>query len=245
MRRAMRRWRSTQRATACLPDAVASAFSTPHAPDARELADALRVHFVHHNRRVAIFSAVTLVASVVMWALLYFVAQWLTLLFVTVVSEGTAPLPCGVSAVFATVAASLLAYAWVDRRLRPDDRPRDSKPAAEILGDIVLAIPRATIAAWSTFTARQHLTETELALAAGFLSRLAPRGRIAMSTVGYDIPDAATREKVLLALQITGVIDVLHGKAETSILLSAQRPASLGLAASSLPSTDTASRKVG
>lgn len=224
---------------------MASAFSSHPAPDAREIADALRVHFVQHNRRVALFAAVTLVGSALMWAALYFVAQWLTLLFVTVVSEGTAPLPRGVSAIFATVAVSLLAYAWVDRRLRPDDRPRDSKPVSEILADLVLAIPRATIAAWSTFTARQCLTEPELALAAGFLARLAQLGRIALPAAGYDLPDAVTREKILLALQITGVIDVLPGKTETSILLSAQRPASLGLAASNAPSADTASRKVG
>lgn len=215
------------------------ALSTP------EIADALRVHFAQHNRRATWFAAITLAGSLLMWAALYILAHWLTLLFVTVVSEGTEPLPRGLPIVFATAMAGLLAYAWVDRRLTPDERPRDTKPFVEIAGDIVLAIPRFTISAWSTFTARQHLRDAEIDLAARFLARLMPAGRIPLPSVGYEIPEAAMRERVLFALQITGVIDVIHGREGTSILLSAQRPASLGLAASDVPSTHTASRKDG
>jgi hypothetical protein len=224
---------------------VATAFSSRAAATPREIADALRVHFAEHNRRVAIFAAVSFVVSLLLWAVLYFVAQWLTLLFVTVVSEGTAPLPRGLPVVFATVAVSLLAYAWIDRRLTPDERPRDTKTFREIVADIVLAIPRATIGAWRTVAARQHLSESELALAATFLARLDSVGRIALPSVGYDLPEPATREKILFALQITGVIDVLPGKSETAIFLSAQRPGSLGLAASSAPSAATATRNEG
>lgn len=198
-------------------------------PTAHEIARALRVHFAEHNRRVALIAVGTLAVSLVAWAALYFVAQWLALLFVTVVSEGTAPMPRGVAVVFAAIAASLLAYAWIDRRLRPDERPRDMKSFAEIAADMLLALPRATLGAWSTLTARQHLSDGEIALAADFLARLAAVGRLSLSAAGYDLPDPAARERVLFALQITGVIDVLHGKDGASVLLSAQHPSALGL----------------
>jgi hypothetical protein len=214
-------------------------------PAPYEIAGALRVHFAEHNRRATLFAAGMLALSLVLWLALYFVAHWLTMLFVTVVSEGTAPVPRGVAVVFGAVAACLLAYAWVDRRLRPDERPRDVKPIAEVVADVVLGLPRMTLGAWSTFTARQKLTDTELAQAGEFLARLATAGRVPLSTAGYEMPDTVARERVLFALQITGVIDVIPGKDGTSIYLSAQRPASLGLAASAVPSAHTASRNDG
>lgn len=198
-------------------------------PTAHEIAGALRVHFAEHNRRVALFAAAAFAASLLAWAALYGIAHWLTMLFVTVVSEGTAPMPRGVPIVFGTVALSLLAYAWIDRRLRPDERPRDVKPWSDIAADVVLALPRATLGAWSTFAARQHLTDAELEQAASILSRLASAGRLPLATAGYDLPDPAARERVLFALQISGVIDILHGKDGASILLSTQHPSALGL----------------
>lgn len=224
---------------------MASADSAAGVPTPREIADALRLHFAEHNRRAEFVAAGMLAVSLVLWLLLYFVAHWLTMLFVTVVSEGTAPVPRGVTVVFGAVAASLLAYAWVDRRLRPDKRPRDVKPFAEVALDVVLGLPRLTLGAWSTFTARQHLTDAEFAQAGAFLARLATAGRVPLSSAGYDMPGVATRERVLFALQITGVIDVIPGREGTSIYLSAQRPASLGLAASNAPSARTASKNDG
>lgn len=214
-------------------------------PGPREIAEALRLHLAEHNRRATIFAGGMLAVSLVLWLVLYFVAHWLTMLFVTVVSEGTAPVPRGVGVVFGAVVASLLAYAWVDRRLRPDERPRDVKPMSEIVADVVLGLPRMTLGAWSTFTARQHLTDADLAQAGEFLARLASTGRVPLSSAGYEMPDSGTRERVLFALQITGVIDVIPGREGTSIYLNAQRPASLGLAASAAPSAHTASQNEG
>jgi hypothetical protein len=224
---------------------VTSAYSSDGAPSPREIAAALRLHLAEHNRRATLFAAGMLAVSLLLWLALYFVAHWLTMLFVTVVSEGTAPVPRGVGVVFGAVVASLLAYAWVDRRLRPDERPRDVKPFSEVALDVILGLPRLTLGAWATLTARQHLADAELVQAGEFLARLGATGRLAISTAGYEMPDAATRERVLFALQISGVIDVIPGKDGTSIYLSAQRPASLGLAASAAPSARTASQNEG
>lgn len=206
--------------------------SSEPALTSRELAAELRLHFAEHNRRVLFLALSTLVVAAILWAGLYFIAQWLTLLAVTVIGDGTAPIPRGFSSIFATAAAALLAYAWVDRLLTPDDRPRDKKTPGEITQDIVLAIPRATFAIWSTLTARQRLSDGELAQASELLQHLTAVERLPLHAAGYDLPDPAAREKVLFALQLTRVIDIHHGKnSESTISLSAQRPDSLRLTA--------------
>lgn len=208
---------------------------TPVEPawSSRELAAELRQHFAEHNRHVLWVALGTIAASAVVWTALYFIAQWLTLLAVTVVGDGTASLPRGFSAVFFAVAGALLIYTWIDRLLTPDSRPRDQKSSGEIAQDVILALPRATLSVWSTLTVRQHLSAAELGQAADLLQRLTAVERLPLAAAGYDLPDSAVRERVLAALEITRVIDVLRGKNETTLSLSTHRPDSLRLTAPS------------
>ena len=208
---------------------VASELSTDSAPTPAEITAALRRHFAEHNRRVLLLSLATLAGAVALWTAIYVVGQWLTLLFLTVVNGEDTALPSGFAIVYVTAAVCLLVYAWIDRRLTPNDWPRDSKPPREIVEDFLLATPRATLAVWTTLTVRQRLTESELAQAGSFLARLTEFGKLPMSVVGYDIPDVKERERVLFALQITRVIEIDLGKGESMVRLSSQRPAMLRL----------------
>jgi len=194
-----------------------------------ELARALARHLEAHNRHALLLALGTAVAALLLWVALYVVARWLTLLAVTVIGDGTAPVPRGFDAVFATAMAGLLAYAWVDRRLTPDDRPRDQKSAVEIAQDLILLIPRVTLAIFSTLGVRQRLPPPELDQAAAFLTRLAGAERLPMQAAGYDFPLAEARDRILLALQITGLIDVLHTREGAIVSLGTRLPAAFRL----------------
>ena len=210
---------------------VASQLSRDIVPSPDEIVSALRVHFAGHNRTVLLLALATLVAAIALWTTLYFLAEWLTLLALVVIRGEDAPLPHGFGVVFATATVCLLLYAWIDRRLTPNDWPRDHKPAREIAEDFLLAIPRTTLAAWSTLTVRQRLTEVEFAQAGAFLARLAAAGRLPMSAAGYDLPDAVERERVLFALRVTRIIDIDRIKGEFVIRLGDRRPELLRLGA--------------
>jgi hypothetical protein len=175
----------------------------------------------------------TLAVALVAWTALYFIAQWLTLLFLVAAMSEDRPLPDGFTTVFIFIAGCLIAYAWLDRRLTPDERPRDSRSRGEIATDVVLALPRFTIAAWQNLDARQHLTQAELEQAATFLTHLSSAGTLPIAAAGYDLPDPAEREKILFALELTGLLAILRTARETTL-----RPGPHSLSDATLTPTD-------
>ena len=177
-------------------------------PEPREIAASLRAHLARHNARVLLLSAATFAAAILLWTVLYVIAQWLTLLALVAARGEDTPLPRGFPTVFGAAVLCLLAYAWIDRRLTPNDMPRDDKSAGEIAEDFLLAIPRTTLAAWSTLTAWQRLTAHEFALAATFLDRLTREHRVPMHSLPLDIPDEAERWRILFALQLTEIVEL-------------------------------------
>ena len=193
----------------------------------REIASSLRAHLARHNARVVLLSAATLAAAIVLWAVLYAIAQWLTLLALTIVRGEDTALPRGFPVVFAAAVFCLLAYAWIDRRLTPNDMPRDDKSVGEIAEDFLLAIPRTTLAAWSTLTAWQSLSASEFALAAAFLERLNRERRVAMHSLPIDIPDEEARWRILFALQLTQIVDLRREDRDFWIVPNPLRPQTL------------------
>jgi hypothetical protein len=185
-------------------------------------------HLGAHNRRVALLSVLTLLAAVALWYLLYGTASWLTLLFVTAVKGTDAFMPGIFPTVFWSVSAGLLVLAWIERWLHPDDRPKDHKNAAEIVLELILAVPRLTLAVWGTLSAWQHLTRWETAAAAGLIDRLASEHRLRLQSIPLEIPDAKSRFKILFALQLVQVIDIRREDRELWVMLNALRPKGLG-----------------
>lgn len=193
----------------------------------REIAAVLRREIAGHNRRAALLALLAAVAAALLWAALYFVAHWLTLLFLTAARGVDTQVPSAFPDVFAIAAAALLAFAWMDRRLHPDDRPRDKRSPGEIALDVVLAIPRLTLAVWTTLSAWQRLGISELAQAAAFVARLVQERRIRLQSVPLEIPRERARERILYALQILQVIDVRREDGELWVTLNPLRPAAL------------------
>ncbi|SRR5260221_8656856 len=199
----------------------------PSSENTADLARALRAHLAAHNFRVALISLVTLIAAVALWFALHAVARWLTLLFLSAVKGTDAQMPAAIEPIFWSAAAALLALAWIDRRLRPDDRPKDHKSTGEIVWEFVLAIPRVTLAVWGTLSAWQHLDDRELAEAVALIERLSLDHRLRLSSMPLEIPNSARRFKILFALQLVQVIDIRREDRELWVTLNPLRPAAL------------------
>ena len=186
-------------------------------------------HFARHNRRVLLIAALTLLAAVALWALLYGVCCWLLVLASATLDVSLTRIPRGFGIVFAVAAFCAIAYAWLDRRLTPNEHPTDEKRPGDVVADFLLAIPRVTLAVGGTLAAWQSVSDIDLAQAATLLHRLAEEKRIPMSRVRLDIPDLIAATRILFALQITQIIDVHRDEDEFWLKLNALRPAALGL----------------
>lgn len=202
-------------------DATAAEFTSP-----REVVATLRRELAGHNLRVLLLATLTAGAAALLWAVLYVVAQWLTLLFLTAAKGMDTPVPAEFPEVFTMAAAGLLVFAWIDRRLHPDDRPRDRRSSGEIALDFVLAIPRVTLAVGSTLSAWQQLTVVELTQAAELLERLGHERRLRLQSVPLEIPNDRQRERILFALQLVQFIDVQREDGDYWVKLNPLRPRS-------------------
>jgi hypothetical protein len=187
----------------------------------------LRRLFVEHNCAVVGFAFLALAAAVALWALAYLGAFFVTILGLTIVRGPDAVMPLDFTLDFAVIAFALLVLAWFDKALDANDRPPDKKPAFEIFMDLLLAIPRTTLAVWGNLSAWQWLDETDLQLAAGLIERVARERRIRLQSVPLDIPNERSRERIIFALLLIHVLDVRHEDDDAWLRLSPLRPAAL------------------
>ena len=204
--------------------------STPPAPrvfSVESTARALRREIARHNLQVAGIALFTLVVAAGLWVVLYAVCCWVVLFFQSAVGTARVALPQGFTLVFAVAAACSVGYAWLDRRLTPNDLPRDDKSPGEITADFLLALPRITLAIWGTLSAAVRLTAHEVSEAAAFLHRLARERRIPLHSVPLDIADAHARFRILFALQLLEVIDLRRDERELWIRLNAEKSRAL------------------
>lgn len=172
-----------------------------------ELVALLRRRISRHHLQVIGISLATFVGAVTLWAVAYFVLYWLTLFSISVWKGGEAVPPAHFSQGFATLALFTIVLAWIDRRFTPDERAVDRKPALEIFLDFVFVPARVTLAIWGSMTAWLKLNETEIAYAAALLGRVRAERKLADQSVPLEVPDEATRERVVFALLLLGLIE--------------------------------------
>ncbi len=206
-----------------------SAAPAPRVFSVESTARALRCEIARHNLQVAGIALFTLVVAVGLWVVLYAVCSWGVLFFQTAVGIAAVALPHGFTLVFLVAAACSVGYAWLDRRLTPNDLPRDDKSPGEITADFLLSLPRITLAIWGTLSAAVSLTAHEREEAAAFLHRLARERRIPLHNVPLDIADAHARFRIVFALQLLEVIDLRRDERELWIRLHSSCPRTLGL----------------
>lgn len=192
-----------------------------------EIARVLRAHLAAHNFRVAVLSTLTLLAAAALWYLLHAAARWLALLFVTATRGIGAQMPMAVDFVFWSVAAALLALAWIAQLLRRDERPKDHKTPGDLVWECVLAVPRLTLSFWGTLSAWQHLDAREIRDAAALVARLRHEPKLRLHSLPVDLPDDARRCKILFALQLVQIIEIRREDRELWVTLNPLRPAAL------------------
>ncbi len=168
---------------------------------------AFRDHFTRHNRRALALALVTLVLAALAWGLVYFFVCWLVLLVLTVARGVDAALPDSLSFVFAGGALFLCLCAWIVWRIAPFDRARDRTSALASALDVVLAIPRATLAVWGNLSACRRLDARELAAAWRLVRRIDDERRLSVYQLPVEIPEARMQERVVGALQLSGLVE--------------------------------------
>lgn len=203
---------------------MSSVSATDEFASPRETFALLLRELARHNRHVVWLSLATAVAAAMLWAALYFIAQWLTLLFLTSARGVDTPLPRQFTLIFFVISGGVMAYAWIDRCVHPDDRPRDQRSKGEIALDFLYAVPRVTFAIFTTFSVRQKLTRQELLLAADLLGRLGYERRMRLQSVPLEIPDHRQRERILFVLQVMQFIDVQREDGDYWVKLNPLRP---------------------
>jgi len=172
--------------------------------------DRLRAHLHHHNQWVVLLTLLTVIASVILWAGLY-VFVWMLFLFcgTAVQSLDFHPSAGALPRAFAAAAVLLCVFAWITRRLRPDMAPRDHKGIGEHLLDVLLAVPRVTLSIFGTGGAGARLSETELGFAWNLLRRMdEAESPLPVQALPVEIPDSTMRNKIVLALQLSGLIEI-------------------------------------
>ncbi len=190
-------------------------------------ARAVRREIARHNRRVALIALFTFAVAAGLWIVLYAVCAWVLMIACIAIGTERSVLPHGFTTLYLTAAACAVGYAWIDRHFTPNDIPRDDKSYGEIASDLLLALPRITLAVPGTLRAWLRLTRDESELAAAFLHHLGHERRIPLHSVPLDIPGEPARFRILFALQILEAIDLRRDEHALWITLNPRGPRAL------------------
>jgi hypothetical protein len=186
----------------------------------------LRNHFREHNRSVLFASGATLVFAVVGWLVVYGLCYWFTIAFLTVKEglqfKGTENFNRNFfSSVLVLYAATLLDR-WI---FRYDSQAVDRRPFSETLLDIVLFLPRMSLAVFENFGVWVRLSERQMQAAAGLLELVRERGRFALQEIPVVIPSERDSTAIVTALRIAQVLDARISEGTTWLYIGSLAPA--------------------
>lgn len=108
---------------------------------------------------------------------------------------------------FTATAVLLCCFAWVAKKLRPNEAARDHKNFGENSLDVLLAVPRLTLAVIGMRGAAARLSEKELEYAWDILRRMNDDKPVRVSELPVEIPDPTMRNKIVLGLELSGLIE--------------------------------------
>lgn len=170
------------------------------------LREALRRKIAAHNRLVIISSVSSVLGVIVMWAGFYFITRWAAVFSSTVVKGVEATMPERFDRAFVVIAVALLAVGWIARRAGFHQHLREEKGIGTLLIEIALLPARATFGTLQNLQNHIRFSEDELIAATDLLVRIVRAGRIAETAMPIEIPDEASRDRVLHALQLLDLI---------------------------------------
>lgn len=188
-------------------------------PDAAP--NALRRYFAQHNRQALVLAFFSLVASAVLWALIYLLVYWFALVGVTVSRSLDVktldqinrpdlvgryfPLEFAAGALLALVIAALVRR----NRLRTDGLREARYYLLWIAAELLMAVPNVTFSIWGNLAAITRLRRHEAADAWKLLRRIHEQGgRLSLSGLRQEIENEQTLQHVVFALQLVGLVSV-------------------------------------
>ncbi len=170
-----------------------------------------RAYFLQHSRRVMGVAALTLGLSLLLWAGIYFLFYWAALFLITLIQGVDAAEPSGFAFRFLVIAGGLCGWSFLRQALWPYPHIGDRKSAIAIALGAIFALPNMSVSAVKTLTAYRSLDEEDLFAAWRLLGKIARAGSITIQELPIEIPREATRRKVMMALQLTGLIQLQGG----------------------------------
>jgi hypothetical protein len=158
------------------------------------------------------------------WCLLYVAAYWFSLVGNTVRMLGDAGLPDSFHSTVFIVFGSVMALAAIDAWLFSQEEAADSQTLFGLVCDLVLFLPRITLASLFNFAAWARLPSSALPDAARLLIRLRAEDRVPMHELPLEIPNDARRERILAAFELTQLTEVRQERGQLVLRWSALAP---------------------
>lgn len=199
---------------------------------------ALRAHLRSHNLVVLAASGAALLFSAIGWAVLYGLSYWVTLIAVTLASNGSSQVPAIFNSVFFGSAAVLLVAARVDQWFFPDERAVDERPPVEHLADILFFVPRFTMSCWQNLGALAWLNDADLPDAARLMDHLKAEHRISLQELPAMIPGERRMHRLLGALLVSTLIDQRRDESLTWLCVGALAPEQFRAQKNTLPAPE-------
>ena len=186
----------------------------------RRAVRALRRHVARHNWQALMLATASLALAVFLWAVIYVLINWLSLLVVTVQRSFTPgrlleitdpqllgpyfPLWFGLGAL-----AMLLLAAGLQRRVKSADLRDRRMFVLWALYELFAAVPNVTFSFWGNLRAMVRLRRGEALAAWRVLERInALGGRLLLANVAVAIEDQAALPRVLTLLQVVELLGV-------------------------------------
>lgn len=181
----------------------------------------LQERIAAHNHDVFSLTAGNILLATALWGGLCFIAYWLTALGMSVAHGTEAVFPKDFLLYFLLAAAALLSMALLDQKLSSPRRlPPDHRSTGEVLYDVLLAIPRVTIAIPGNLSALLRMSPEEVEAGALLLNMVAREQRIPVYRLPAEIPDAQLREKLILSLLLLELLELYQEENEPWMRLS-------------------------
>jgi hypothetical protein len=170
------------------------------------LKEALRRKVTAHNRLVKLSTFGAALGVILMWAFLYFVGNWLPLLFLTIVKGLDAEVPPNLHRWILLIFVLWIVVGLIDRLVRKSGpHPSESSGVAATFKFLMLP-PRATFAVWENSRNSIDLSEHDLEIASKFIERLYQIGKLEVQSVPVELPADDSRDRILTALRTTQLI---------------------------------------
>ena len=199
---------------------------------------ALRAHLRSHNLVVLTASGVAILFSALGWAVLYGISYWVTLIVVTLASNGGSQVPAIFNPVFFGTVAILMLAARLDQWIFPDERAVDERPPMEHFADILFFVPRFTMSCWQNLGALAWLGDDELQDGARLMDHLKTETRISLQELPGMISNERHLHRVLGALLMTSLVDQRRDESLTWLYVGALAPEEFRSKKTALPAPE-------